>query len=128
MTTLAGRRAYGKRTGPGGFRRALRRSAPTYAILPSEGAVSRPAHGLLCAGPAQGGGLGRRGLAAALYLGRLDRGLRIVRDGLGIRERATAQLAHRGGLPLHRLCDARVHPPRGRDGLVRCELVNGVRH
>ncbi|MER6917077.1 hypothetical protein ABT354_36010 [Streptomyces sp. NPDC000594] len=72
----------------------------------------RPAAGLLLAGPAQRGGLDRRGLAAPLCTGLVDRRRRIVRDDVGLGERPARQLPHRRGLLLHHLRDGRVRQGR----------------
>ncbi|MGW3982810.1 hypothetical protein [Streptomyces mirabilis] len=73
--------------------------------------------------PAQGCGLGGRGLAAALYASVLERG----RRSLGLRERPATELTHRPLLPLHRLRDSRVDTSRGRDTLWTTALqVTGI--
>ncbi|WP_372412306.1 hypothetical protein [Streptomyces luteireticuli] len=53
-----------------------------------------------------------RSLAAALATRSFHRGRPILWGGLGFGERLRGELAHRHGLPLHRLRNGRVQPAR----------------
>ncbi|WP_306425470.1 GNAT family N-acetyltransferase [Streptomyces hilarionis] len=81
--------------------RALWGAADDQAVPVGEDTVSRLGPGRSAAG------LGRRGLAATLHAGLLDRCRRIVGRPLG--ECAAGQLPHRPVLPLYRRRDARLH-------------------